>query len=146
MFNEKQISLWISHWPTMPKKLMIFKNIIIDRKSKYTVVAINVKEKDEVKNMYDFVKKDSYFKKATHNSYAFRISLENGSILEGKNDDGEIWAGMCILRELQRENAQNMMIIVTRYFWGIKLENDRFKNIIHACKIFFQKITKNEPF
>jgi putative IMPACT (imprinted ancient) family translation regulator len=31
--------------------------------------------------------KDKYFKKATHNSYAFRLQLENGSILEGKNDD-----------------------------------------------------------
>jgi putative IMPACT (imprinted ancient) family translation regulator len=47
---------------------------------------------------------------------------------------------MCILRELQRENAVNIVIVVTRYFWGIHLQADRFKNVIDACKIFFEKM------
>jgi len=33
--------------------------------------------------------RDKYFRKATHNTYAYRILQENGSILESKNDDGE---------------------------------------------------------
>jgi putative IMPACT (imprinted ancient) family translation regulator len=49
---------------------------------------------------------------------------------------------MCILRELQRENAINIMLIVTRYFGGIQLHTDRFKNVIDACKIFFEKEKK----
>jgi putative IMPACT (imprinted ancient) family translation regulator len=87
--------------------------------------------------------KDEYFKNATHNSYAYRIKLENSSVLEWKNDDGETWAWMCILRELQRKNAVNIMIVVTRYFGWIKLQTDRFKNVIDACKIFFEKYEKN---
>jgi putative IMPACT (imprinted ancient) family translation regulator len=82
---------------------------------------------------------DDYYRKATHNSYAYRLKLDNWSVLEWKNDDGETWAGMCILRELQRENAIDLLLIVTRYFWWIKLQSDRFKNVINACKMFFEK-------
>jgi len=49
---------------------------------------------------------------------------------------------MCILREIQRENGVNMLLVVTRYFGGIKLQTDRFKNVIDACKMFFEKIKK----
>jgi putative IMPACT (imprinted ancient) family translation regulator len=49
---------------------------------------------------------------------------------------------MCILRELQRENAVWIMIVVTRYFGWIQLHSDRFKNVIDACKLFFEKEKK----
>ncbi len=140
MFHEKQLWLWISGWFKMPEKLIVLKDLIIDRKSKYTLVASFVAERKKVDDMMKFLLKDSYYQKATHNSYAYRIQQENGSILEWKNDDGETWAWMCILRELQRENAINIVIVVTRYFGGIKLETDRYKNVIQACKMFFEKM------
>lgn len=140
MFLENQLWLWISGGFEMPEKFIVLKDLIIDRKSKYTLVASRVENKQKVDDMMKYLLKDSYFRKATHNSYAYRIQQENGSILEGKNDDGETWAGMCILRELQRENAVNIVIVVTRYFWGIHLQADRFKNVIDACKIFFEKM------
>jgi putative IMPACT (imprinted ancient) family translation regulator len=62
------------------------------------------------------------------------LQLENGSILEGKNDDWETGAWNCILRELQRENMVNIIVVVTRYFWWIHLNTDRFKNVINATK------------
>ena len=76
----------------------------------------------------------------THNTYAYRIKLPNNSILESKNDDWETWAWMCILREIQRVGWVNMCIVVTRYFGWIKLETDRYKNVIDACKMFFDEI------
>jgi putative IMPACT (imprinted ancient) family translation regulator len=84
--------------------------------------------------------KDKYFKNASHNSYAYRIKLENGSILEWKNDDGEDGAGMCILRELQRENAVNMLVVVTRIFGWTLLYADRFKNVIEGTKMILKEI------
>jgi putative IMPACT (imprinted ancient) family translation regulator len=84
--------------------------------------------------------KDKYFRKATHNTYAFRIEQANWSVLESKNDDWETWAGNCILRELQRENALNIILVVTRYFGWIKLQADRFKNVINASKIFLEEM------
>ena len=142
MFNEQQISLWIWENFELPENKYVIYDIIIDRKSKYTLVVFKIHDKQEISWILKDLKKDPYFAKATHNSYAWRILQKNGSILEWKNDDGETWAGMCILREIQRENWVNILIIVTRYFWWIKLESDRFKNVIQACKIFFEKIKK----
>lgn len=138
-FNDTQFSLDFWWDFSLQQERVEYRDIIIDRKSKYTVVAFQVSSSDQIKTCFKELKADKYFAKATHNSYAYRISQENGSILEGKNDDGEQGAGMCILRELQRENARWIMLVVTRYFWGIQLHADRFKNVIDACKMFFEK-------
>ena len=135
-----QTSLNTSQEKLLQKRLTIKKDIIIDRKSKYTLVAGYVTSREEVDELLKYILKDKYFRKATHNTYAFRVKLENSTILEWKNDDGETWAWMCILRELQRYNWVNMCIVVTRYFWWIKLQTDRFKNVIDACKIFLEEI------
>ncbi|MFA5916762.1 MAG: YigZ family protein [Candidatus Gracilibacteria bacterium] len=137
--QTNQISLSLSDEFTINKSPIIYKDIIIDRKSKYTVVGASVKSKQEVDKFMKNLVTDDYYRKATHNTYAYRVKLENGSVLEGKNDDGETGAGMCILRELQRENAIDLLLIVTRYFGGIKLQSDRFKHVINACKMFFEK-------
>lgn len=118
---------------TPKMKRRILKNIIIDRKSKYTAIIGFVSAKSEVKKFMEELLKDKYFQKATHNSFAYRIR-ENGAIIEGKNDDGETGAGMCILREIQREDFVNVIVVVTRYFGGIHLNADRFKNVINATK------------
>ena len=139
MSENAQFSLNLEWEKTVNKKLEIIKDIIVDRKSKYTIVAGYVESKEDVSGLMKHVLNDKYFTKATHNSYAYRIKNPNGSITDGKNDDGETWAGMCILREINRENYINCIIVVTRYFWGIQLHSDRFKNVIHACKMYFQK-------
>lgn len=115
-------------------KRKILKNNIIDRKSKYTTTWWYISKKEDIKFFMDDLLDDNYFKKATHNTYSYRILLENWSILEWKNDDGETWAWNCILRELQRENMINTIVVVTRYFWWIQLHSDRFKNVINATK------------
>lgn len=117
-----------------------FRDIIVDRKSKYTVAAWKIEKLEEVKQFIFELNKDKYYKKSTHNTYAYRIKSENWSIIEWKNDDWETWAGMCILREMQRENCAGMIIVVTRYFWGIHLQSDRFKNVIDASKYIIDKI------
>jgi len=120
-------------------KRKILKDIIIDRKSKYTSILWFVTSKDEVDSFMKEVLSDSYFKKATHNTFAYRIKLENWSVLEWKNDDWETWAWMCILRELQREDFINTIVVVTRYFGWIHLQSDRFKNVIDATKIILKE-------
>lgn len=121
-------------WNEPKMKRKILKDIIIDRKSKYTAILGFVDSKEEVDKFLKDILKEKYFQKATHNSFAFRIKSENGSILEWKNDDWETGAWMCILRELQREDYVNSIIIVTRFFGWIYLQNDRFKNVINASK------------
>lgn len=120
-------------------KNKLLKNVIIDRKSKYTVLLENVSSKEEIDKFMKKLLLDSYFKKASHNSFAWRIKLENWSVLEWKNDDWETGAGLCILRELQRDSAVNILVILTRYFWWIHLNSDRFKNVINATKKVLEK-------
>ena len=116
---------------------IFLKNIIIDRGSKYSVLGTSVSSEEEVREKVQKLKHEKYFAKATHNSYAYRLQWEYG-IIEGKNDDGEQGAGNCILRELQRENYTNSLVVVTRYFGGVQLHADRFKNVIEATKKVLQ--------
>lgn len=138
-FNEYQIGLNLFSGIGISRKYF-FQDIIIDRGSKYSVTAIPVFSKEEVKEVFHHLKKEKFYADAAHNSYAYRIIQDNGSIIEGKNDDGEDGAGLCILRELQREDAKNCVVFVTRYFGGVMLYNDRFKHVIESVKILFEKI------
>jgi putative IMPACT (imprinted ancient) family translation regulator len=132
--------LSLDFWSIYPKfKRRIIQNVIIDRKSKYTVVAWFIEWKEEVKDFMKEILRDKYFQKSAHNTYAYRIKQENWSILEWKNDDWETWAWNCILRELQRAEAVNCIVVVTRYFWWIFLQADRFKNVIEATKIILKE-------
>lgn len=128
-------NLTLGFWGIKPKmKRKILKDVIIDRKSKYTVAYNYIENRQDLEEFVSMIKKDKYFSKATHNSYAYRILQENWSILEWKNDDGETWAWLCILREIQRADFVNVVVVVTRFFGGILLQADRFKNVINATK------------
>jgi putative IMPACT (imprinted ancient) family translation regulator len=119
---------------------IILTNIIEDKRSKYTVAADFIDNEKAHKSWISELKKDKYFRNATHNSYAWRVKLADGSIVESWNDDGETWAGQIILREMQRVNAVNMIIVVTRYFWGVMLHGDRFRHVVDATKMIISSI------
>lgn len=135
MNNSLSFDFWSKQFDFKRK---VLQNVIVDRRSKYTVVWWYIKSKQEISEFMKEILKDKYFRKATHNTYAYRIKQENGSILDWKNDDWETWAWNCILRELQRENYVNIIVVVTRYFGWIKLQSDRFKNVINATKIILK--------
>ncbi len=125
---------------TTISKRVILTNVIEDKWSKYTVVADLLTDEKAHKSWISELKKDKYYRNATHNSYAWRVKLKNGSIVESSNDDGETWAGQIILREMQRVNAVNMIIVVTRYFWWVMLHGDRFRYVVDATKIIISSI------
>lgn len=140
MFSDDQFSLMLDEGFVLGTPEESFCDVIIDRKSHYTVTGFRVASREDVDIAMKKLLKQKYFQKATHNSYAFQIVTPEGMILEGKNDDGETGAGMCILRELQRKDARNLLLMVTRYFGGVHLQADRFKNVIDSCKIFFERV------
>ncbi|MCA9353991.1 MAG: YigZ family protein, partial [Candidatus Kaiserbacteria bacterium] len=107
---------------------MLFENIIEDRGSRYSVSMGRVTNREDIENFLKQLKSKKKYAKATHNSWAARISHE-GAIYETKKDDGEVGAGMVILRIMQKENVTDCIICVTRWFGGIKLMNDRFKHL-----------------
>lgn len=111
----------------------LFEKIITDRGSQYSVSYGFVTGKDDIKAFLRQLKQHKKYAKATHNSWATRISKDN-SIYESKHDDGETGAGMVILRVMQKEQVTNCVICVTRWFGGIKLMGDRFKHVQDATK------------
>lgn len=138
MSQKLSLNFWENKKASFEKKIL--KNIITDRKSKYTAAWGRVTTEEDVKIFMKDLVRDTYFRKATHNSFAYRLESENGSIIEVKNDDWESWAWNCILRELQRENVVNTIVIVTRYFGWIQLQSDRFKHVINATKMFLEEM------
>lgn len=113
--------------------LVLYEKIIEDRGSLYSVSIGRVEGREDIKNFLKELKRKKKYQKATHNTWAARVS-HKGTIFETKNDDGETGAGMVILRVMQKENISNTVICVTRWFGGIKLMGDRFKHVQDATK------------
>jgi putative IMPACT (imprinted ancient) family translation regulator len=111
----------------------LYEQIIEDRGSRYSVSIGRVEGREEIKLFLQRLKTDKKYAKATHNSWATRIT-NDGAIYESKSDDGETGAGMVILQIMQKEDIGDCIICVTRWFGGVKLMGDRFKHIQNATK------------
>ncbi|AUM62311.1 IMPACT family protein [Spiroplasma monobiae] len=108
-------------------KVMIFLRILNDekvvernftiKKSKFITYISKVKDKEELDI---FIKKFSD-KNATHNCYAYRCGDEK--LTYGYNNDGEPngTAGEPLLKLIEVNNLTNIVILVIRYYGGIKL-------------------------
>lgn len=116
----------------IPKQIFQnFEKIITDRRSIYSASIGLVENRADIKDFLKKTKKIKNHHKATHHSWAVRIS-NDGVVYESKSDDGETGAGNVILRILQKKNMVNTVICVTRWYGGIKLESDRYKHVQDA--------------
>ncbi len=90
-----------------------------DRKSKFIGYVFPVNNVEEVKPIVDQLKKEHH--NARHWCYAYRIGIEH--IEERANDDGEPSnsAGTPILNQIKGKNLTNVLVVVVRYFGGVKL-------------------------
>lgn len=113
------------------KEFVNYEKIISDRKSIYSVSMGRVHGQKDIKKFLRLTKQIKNHHKATHHSWAVRIS-NDGAIYESKSDGGETGAGQVILRILQKKEMINTAVCVTRWYGGIKLESDRFKHIQDA--------------
>ncbi|HIP21564.1 MAG TPA: YigZ family protein [Candidatus Pacebacteria bacterium] len=92
---------------------LLYEKIIKDRGSVYSVSAGKVKNREEIKEFLKKLKTRKKYAKATHNSFAVRIS-NDGAIYETKSDDGETGAGNVILRILKKKDFTNIVVVITR--------------------------------
>ncbi len=90
-----------------------------DKNSKFYGYAFPLQHEDEVKVHLESLKKLHYA--ARHWCYAYQLGTDN--IKFRANDDGEPnnSAGMPIYGQIQSFNVTNILIVVVRYFGGIKL-------------------------
>ena len=98
-----------------PSKEVLFK----DKNSKFFGYAYPVFNEDDVKDHIEALKKQHH--SARHWCYAYQIGTE--SIKYRANDDGEPSnsAGMPIYGQIQSFDVTNVLIVVVRYFGGVKL-------------------------
>lgn len=123
--------------PSQP--FVLHEKIIEDRGSKYSVSYGKVAGREDIQTFLKTLKKNKKYAKATHNTWAARVSKDN-AIYETKSDDGETGAGMVILRIMQKENVTDCVICVTRWFGGVKLMGDRFKHVQDATKYAIENL------
>lgn len=95
-----------------------YENLIEIKKSKFISYAFPVDNFSDVNDILQNLRKEH--KEATHVCFAYVLSSPN---LEKASDDGEPdgTAGKPILDVIKKNNLQDVLIAVVRYFGGIKL-------------------------
>lgn len=90
-----------------------------DKNSKFFGYAYPVTTEEQIKDLLEDIKKQHY--NARHWCYAWQIGAE--TVQYRANDDGEPnnSAGMPIYGQIQSFEVTNVLIIVVRYFGGVKL-------------------------
>jgi uncharacterized YigZ family protein len=90
-----------------------------DKNSKFYGYAFPVKTEEDIKEYLSQLKKEHH--SARHWCYAYQLGTE--TIAYRANDDGEPnnSAGMPIYGQIQSFEVTNILIVVVRYFGGVKL-------------------------
>ena len=90
-----------------------------DNGSRFIALAYPVETEAEVKEIVAGLKKE--YHDARHHCYAYRIGLDGG--VWRANDDGEPSgsAGRHILGQIDSAGLSDILVVVVRYFGGIKL-------------------------
>ena len=108
---------------------------IIDRASTFQAHAIKIKNKKEAEFYKKCLLSQKKIKKATHYITIYRfINKETEQIVEDYNDDGEDGAGYRLLGIVQKMKLVNLFVMVSRWFGGTLLHQDRFKRINDSAK------------
>jgi uncharacterized YigZ family protein len=99
----------------LPSEEVLFK----EKNSKFFGYAYPVTTEEEVKEIIEQLKKEHF--SARHWCYAYQIGTDK--IQYRANDDGEPnnSAGLPIYGQIQSFDVTNILIVVVRYFGGIKL-------------------------
>ena len=108
---------------------------INDRGSRYAVTGAPATDAEAAKAVVRQLCRDRKFARATHNSWA--LIGADGPV---KNDDGEAGAGMVILRMLERAGRPNHVVVVTRWYGGVKLGGDRFRHVQDAVAYYLERL------
>ena len=100
-----------------PSSEVLFK----DKNSKFFGYAFPVSNEEDIKYHLEALKKQHH--SARHWCYAYQLGTKEPELTFRANDDGEPnnSAGMPIYGQLQSFGVTNVLIVVVRYFGGVKL-------------------------
>ncbi|KAF8460586.1 ribosomal protein S5 domain 2-type protein, partial [Kalaharituber pfeilii] len=105
---------------------------VTEKKSVFLGHAVRVTSSAEAKHFVaELIASDKRLQRATHNMYAYRIKLPPPSQgwVQDNDDDGETAAGSRLAHLLSVMGVENVLVVVARWYGGIKLGGDRFRII-----------------
>ena len=107
-----------------------------EKKSVFVARCARVTDKAEATSfLTDLLSTKKKVAAATHNITAWRIqNTETGVTIQDCDDDGETAAGGRLLHLMQLMDVWNVVLIVTRWYGGVKLGPDRFRLINQAAR------------
>lgn len=108
----------------MPDYLVPADTVVIEqelKKSRFIASAGRASNKAEAAAFIQAVRRT--FPDASHNCWAYIAGEPNNTVEIGMNDDGEPQgtAGKPMLNVLQHKNVGEVVVVVSRYFGGVKL-------------------------
>ena len=98
------------------EKYLINKQIIEIKKSKFISYAFKISSKEEIEEILCELKKEH--RKARHLPYAYKF---DNNIKKSDDKEPSNTAGGPILNIIEKNDLNNILIVVVRYFGGIKL-------------------------
>ncbi len=101
------------------------------KKSLFLTYLYPIDSEESAQQYLDALRKEHY--KATHHCYAYSVGIETAAVK--CSDDGEPsgTAGKPILSVIEHRQLRNIMIVVIRYFGGIKLGTGGLTRAYSQC-------------
>jgi Uncharacterized protein family UPF0029/RWD domain len=108
---------------------------ITEKKSAFLSRSVSVTSPEQAKSyLHHLLATDKKVTRATHNITAWRIRGFDGTSFQDCDDDGETAAGGRMLHLLQLMDVWDVMVVVTRWYGGVKLGPDRFRIINNSAR------------
>lgn len=115
-------------------------DIVAEKKSTFISHATRIDHPAEAPALIEaLVSSDKKFEKATHNMSAYRgrfvpDGADRELVFQDCDDDGEDAAGGRLLHLLELTGASNVLVVVSRWYGGVKLGPDRFRIINQVAR------------
>ncbi|PIP54283.1 MAG: YigZ family protein [Bacteroidetes bacterium CG23_combo_of_CG06-09_8_20_14_all_32_9] len=90
-----------------------------DRKSRFIGLAFPISNEDSFKKILKELRKK--YNDASHYCYAYILGLQRNKFHSGDDGEPANTAGVQILRQINSKQLTNVLVVVVRYFGGIKL-------------------------
>lgn len=97
----------------------ISESVFTEKRSKFIAIAIPVRSVTEIKNLLEQYQKKYY--DARHVCYAYMLGPERKDFRANDNGEPSGTAGKPILGQINSHELTDVLVIVVRYFGGIKL-------------------------
>lgn len=132
--GRKEIAAPASSETLEPPPQWVLSSTATEKKSVFVARVCHVSSSNQVQSAIAHLLADKHVSRATHNISAYRIrSNSNGKevVYQDCDDDGESAAGSRLLKLLQMMDVWNVLVVVSRWYGGVKLGPARF-GIINA--------------